>query len=135
MAETSRKPWTDEQLQQLAESGATLSEIAEMLTRAESATQAPREPSPHASPRLSVNKITLAQVGRVTDPGRYMFKFGWLTITADDLAIWVKYPNAAFTLYSTAKAPEPRGDAEEQAGEEFRLGTFELRENISLSEK
>jgi hypothetical protein len=135
MAETSRKPWTDEQLQQLAESGATLSEIAEMLTRAESATQAPREPSPHASPRLSVNKITWAQVGRVTDPGRYMFKFGWLTITADDLAIWVKYPNAAFTLYSTAKAPEPRGDAEEQAGEEFRLGTFELRENISLSEK
>ena len=135
MAENSRKPWTDEQLQQLAESGATLSEIAEMLTRAESATQAPREPSPHASPRLSVNKITWAQVGRVTDPGRYMFKFGWLTITADDLAIWEKYPNAAFTLYGTAKAPEPSDEAEEEAGEEFRLGTFELRENISLSEK
>jgi hypothetical protein len=81
-----------------------------------------------------VNKITWAQVGRVTDPGRYMFRFGWLTITADDLAIWEKYPNAAFTLYSTAKAPEPSGDAEEPAGEEFRLGTFELRSDSNLSE-
>src|ERR1700682_5979117 len=101
MAENNGKPSTDEQLQQLAESGATLSEIAEMLTRAESASQAPREPSPHASPRLSVNKIAWAQVGRVTDPGRYMFKFGWLTITADDLAIWQAHPNAAFTLLRT----------------------------------
>ena len=33
-----------------------------------------------------VNKITWALAGRVTDPGRYMFKFGWLTITANDLA-------------------------------------------------
>ena len=78
-----------------------------------------------------VNKITWAQVGRVTEPGRYMFTFGWLTITADDLAIWEKYPNAAFTLYSTAAATEPEGETVE----EFRLGTFELRENLSLSEK
>ena len=26
-----------------------------------------------------VHKITWALAGRVTDPGRYMFKFGWLT--------------------------------------------------------
>jgi hypothetical protein len=83
---------------------------------------------------LVVNKITWAQAGRVTDPGRYMVRFGWLTITADDLAIWVKYPNAAFTLYSTAKAPEPTGDAEEPAGEEFRLGAFELRSDSNYSE-
>jgi hypothetical protein len=86
--------------------------------------------------KLVVNKITWAQVGRVIEPGRYMFTFGWLTITADDLAIWEKYPNAAFTLYSTAKPPEPSDEAEEVIGEEeFRLGTFELRETLSLSEK
>jgi hypothetical protein len=82
-----------------------------------------------------VNKITWAQVGRVAAPGRYMFTFGWLTITAEDLAVWEKYPNAAFTLYSTAPAPERGDEAEEQTGDEYRLGTFELRENISLSEK
>src|SRR5450432_2903252 len=41
-----------------------------------------------------------------------MFKFGWLTITADDLAIWQKYPTAAFTLYSTTVATAP-GTADE----------------------
>ena len=49
-------------------------------------------------------KITWAMAGRVTDPGRYMFKFGWLTITADDLAIWQAYPNAAFTLQDATVA-------------------------------
>jgi len=58
-----------------------------------------------------VNKITWAQVGRVAAPGRYMFKFGWLTITADDLAILEKYPTAAFTLCSTAKAPQTSDEA------------------------
>jgi hypothetical protein len=84
---------------------------------------------------LVVNKITWAQVGSVIEPGRYMFTFGWLTITADDLAIWVKYPNAAFTLYITAKPPEPSDEAEEVIGEEeFRLGTFELRSDSDYSE-
>ena len=55
-----------------------------------------------------------------------MFAFGWLTVAAEDLGIWEKYPNAAFTLFSTATA---------KAEEELRLGAFELRENISLSEK
>ena len=36
----------------------------------------------------SINKITWQKAGRVTEPGRYMLKFGWLTVTADDLAIW-----------------------------------------------
>ena len=76
---------------------------------------------------MPVNKITWPQVGRVTEPGRYMYTFGWLTITAEDLAVWEQYPNAAFTLLRTAPAAETE--------DEFRLGTFELRENISLSEK
>ena len=84
--------------------------------------------------KLAVNKITWAQVGLVTEPGRYMFKFGWLTITAEDLAVWKQSPSAEFTLYSTV-TPRPADETEEQVGEEFRLGTFELRENLSLSEK
>jgi hypothetical protein len=78
-------------------------------------------------PESSVNKIIWAQAGRVTEPGRYMFKFGWLTVSAEDLAIWEQFPNAAFTLLRKAPAAE--------AEDEYRLGTFELWENISLSEK
>ena len=83
---------------------------------------------------MPVNKITYPQVGRVTDPGRYMFTFGWLTITAEDLAVWKAYPNAAFTLLQTMTS---LGEAAEETSvvEEFRLGVFELRENISLSEE
>jgi hypothetical protein len=76
---------------------------------------------------VSVNKLTWAQVGWVTEPGRYMFTFGWLTITAEDLALWEQYWNAAFTLLRTTPAAETE--------DEFRLGTFELRENISVREK
>ena len=94
----------------------------------------PIEPGPHDPPRLPVNKITWPQVGRVTDPGRYMFTFGWLTITAEDLAVWKAYPNAAFTLLRTLTSLDEAAE-EPLAGEEFRLGTFELRENISLSEQ
>ena len=79
-----------------------------------------------------VNKITWALAGRVTDPGRYMFKFGWLTITANDLAIWQAYPNAAFTLVRTLTSPPAKTD-EEPVGEEFRLGTFELRTGSNYS--
>ena len=85
------------------------------------------EPGRDKPPQLTLNKITWAQVGRVAEPGRYMFKFGWLTITAEDLAVWNLYPNAAFTLFTTATAAEGE--------DEFRLGTFELRETLSLSEK
>jgi len=70
---------------------------------------------------LVANKVTWQQVGRVTEPGRYMFRFGWVTITAEDLAVWQQFPNAAFTLVPLAAATE--------AAEEFHLGAFELRES------
>lgn len=61
------------------------------------------------------HKVTWQQVGHVAEPGRYLFTFGWLTITADDLAVWQQYPNASFTL--VAQAPT-------ESGEEFHLGAF-----------
>jgi hypothetical protein len=76
---------------------------------------------------LVANKVTWQQIGGVTEPGRYMFRFGWLTVTAEDLDVWKLYPNAAFTLVTTAAATD--------TGEEFRLGTFELRENFPFSER
>ena len=76
---------------------------------------------------LTVHKVTWTQVGMVTEPGRYMFRFGWLIITADDLAIWKQFPNAAFTLCNAGTTTQPGGETEE----EFRLGTFELPTNSS----
>ena len=75
--------------------------------------------------------------GRVTDPGRYMFKFGWLTITANDLEIWQAYPNAAFTVIRTLTSPPAETDEKPVGEEEFRLGTFELStgSNYSAGEK
>jgi len=46
-----------------------------------------------------------------------MFKYGWLTVTADDLAIWKQFPAAIFTLL-------PVGSSED--GEEYRLGSFDI---------
>jgi hypothetical protein len=65
-----------------------------------------------------VNKVTWQRAGRVTEPGRYIFKYGWLTVTADDLAIWRQFPDAAFTLVNLPTDPD--------APEEFHLGAFEL---------
>jgi hypothetical protein len=67
-------------------------------------------------PRTPVNKLAWAQVGRVTEPGRYMYTFGWLTITTEDLAVWRTYPTARFTLLS-------KGFSE--SAEEYRLGSFD----------
>ena len=73
-------------------------------------------------PRATVvKKVTWQQVGRVTEPGRYMFRFGWLTIAAEDLAVWEQLPNAAFTLVRTGAEAE-----------EYRLGAFELRKDLTL---
>jgi hypothetical protein len=72
-----------------------------------------------------VNKITWQKVGHVTAPGRYMFTFGWLTVTAEDLAIWNQFPEASFTLV----AVPPRAaddDPADPLAEEFHLGAFEL---------
>jgi hypothetical protein len=84
---------------------------------------------------LAAKKINWAIAGRVADPGRYMFRFGWLTITADDLAIWQAYPDAVFTLIRTTSPPAETD--EEPVGEEYRLGTFDLRitSNYLVGEK
>ena len=70
-----------------------------------------------------VNKVTWQQVGHVTEPGRYMFRFGWLTITAEDLAVWKQFPDASFALVRTAAATATDDT------EDFHLGAFELRES------
>ncbi|HMI10158.1 MAG TPA: hypothetical protein VK567_00905 [Bradyrhizobium sp.] len=78
----------------------------------------------HRLGTTAVKKVTWRQVGRVTEPGRYMFRFGWLTIAAEDLAVWEQLPNAAFTLVRTAAEIE-----------EYRLGAFDLRKDLALGEK
>jgi hypothetical protein len=50
-----------------------------------------------------------------------MFKFGWLTVTADELAIWKQFPDAAFTLVSS----KPSED-----GEEYCLGSFDIGDQL-----
>lgn len=45
-----------------------------------------------------------------------MLRFGWLTVTAGDLVIWKKFPNATFALIS----------AEPKDGDEYRLGSFDI---------
>ena len=64
-----------------------------------------------------VHKVTWQKVGRVTEPGRYMYRFGWLTISAEDLAVWERFPDAAFTLVLRSAA---------DAVEEYHLGAFEV---------
>ena len=79
---------------------------------------------------MAVNKVSWQQVGHVTEPGRYMYRFGWLTIIADDLAIWKQFPDASFTLVQTLSPPLAAGtDADEAPTveiEEYHLGAFEL---------
>lgn len=88
---------------------------------------------------MPVNKVTWQQVGHVAEPGRYMFRFGWLTIAPDDLAIWTQYPEAAFTLVQTSE-PLLVGDAEASETpaaetDEFHLGAFELHANDGAPEQ
>ena len=80
---------------------------------------------------MAVNKVTWQQVGHVTEPGRYMFRFGWLTVAADDLAVWKQFPNAVFALVKTAAVTATDADA----AEEFHLGAFELPERPALGGK
>lgn len=79
--------------------------------------------------RPVVNKITWQKVGHVTEPGRYMYTFGWLTIAAEDLAVWEQFPDAAFTLVKSATATA------QDVADEFHLGAFELPADRSFSEK
>lgn len=73
---------------------------------------------------MAVDKITWDRVGRVSEPGRYMYTFGWLTITAGDLDIWKQYPRAAFTLLAHTPPEHPSPD--DQASPEFHLGAFDI---------
>jgi hypothetical protein len=83
-----------------------------------------------------INKVTWQQVGHVTEPGRYMFRFGWLTVAPGDLAIWTEYPDAAFTLVQSSGLP-PATDDETPSIEtdEFHLGAFELHANDAFREQ
>jgi hypothetical protein len=73
-----------------------------------------------------VNKITWQRAGGVTEPGRYMFTFGWLTVTSDDIKVWNQFPDASFTLVELPVNAEAGEEVEEVHAEEFHLGTFEL---------
>ena len=66
-----------------------------------------------------IAKVTWTQAGKITEPGRYMLRFGWLTVTAEDLAIWKQFPNATFTL-----VPAERSEDDD----EYRLGAFNIDE-------
>ena len=82
-----------------------------------------------------VDKITWHKVGQVREPGRYMYTFGWLTIAAEDLAVWEQFPEAAFTLVKSAAPRAPDVADAPEGAEEFHLGAFELPRNSALSEK
>jgi hypothetical protein len=47
-----------------------------------------------------------------------MLRFGWLTVTAEDLAIWKQFPSATFALVP----------AEPKDGDEYGLGSFDIGE-------
>ncbi|MCW5703180.1 MAG: hypothetical protein AB7I42_08970 [Bradyrhizobium sp.] len=64
-----------------------------------------------------MRKVNWAQIGKVTEPGRYMFRFGYVIVSAEDLAIWQKHPEATFTLL-------PMFSAGPQ--EEYKLGAFDV---------
>jgi hypothetical protein len=67
-----------------------------------------------------MKKLTWVEVGLATEPGQYESRFGLVEVTADDLWVWTKYPNAAFVVMQ----PSP------SSGEVIsRLGTFELRQD------
>jgi len=104
----------------------------EIAPKSVSQTIAPQGPGPKSGsqrPALKVTwqKISWQKAGRVVEPGRYMYRFGWLTVTADDIAVWRRYPQAEFTML---QLPKPSGapSAEDALGDldEYHLGTFKL---------
>ena len=86
-----------------------------------------------------IDKITWQKAGRVAQPGRYMFTFGWLTVTAEDLRVWGQFPDAAFTLVRLPRDRLPKdrlpqnqfpqgnsGSDGDGLVDEFHLGAFEI---------
>jgi hypothetical protein len=47
----------------------------------------------------TVARVSWSNVGKIQEPGTCMFRFGWVTITDEDLAIWAQFPEATFALY------------------------------------
>lgn len=76
---------------------------------------------------MIVNKITWDKVGRTTQPGRYTYTFGFLTITQEDIEIWKQFPWASFTLVTLPRT-------ELSVGEEYRLGTFDIGRGAGADE-
>ncbi|MGJ4885238.1 hypothetical protein [Bradyrhizobium sp. HKCCYLRH1065] len=72
-----------------------------------------------------VNKIDWNKAAGITEPGCNMLVFGWLTVTADDIAIWQRYPRAAFTLAESPSLFDGLGNMD-PGDTEYHLGTFEL---------
>ena len=66
---------------------------------------------------MRVNKVNWAKIGQVSEPGRYMFRFGYVTITAEDLEVLKQFPHAEFALVAKSS---------DIAGEEFVLGAFDV---------
>ena len=64
-----------------------------------------------------IAKLTWTQAGQLTEPGRIMLRFGGLTVTAEDLAIWKQFPSAVFTLVPA----EASDDCDE-----YHLGSFDI---------
>jgi hypothetical protein len=64
-----------------------------------------------------------------------MFRFGWLTVAADDLAVWEQFPDAVFALVKTAAVPVTDAIVAADVAEEFHLGAFELPDKHPPSEK
>jgi hypothetical protein len=77
-----------------------------------------------ATPKKTmVNRVSWKQVGLVQEPGRYMLRFGWVTVTAEDLQVWSRFPEATFALYEVGGA---------ESTDEYRLGSVDL--NIPASD-
>jgi hypothetical protein len=72
-----------------------------------------------------MHKLTWPEAGMVREPGQYESRFGLVEITADDLAVWTRFPQAAFTV--TGLSPDS------SAERILRLGAFELRTNSNYS--
>jgi hypothetical protein len=54
---------------------------------------------------------------RLSEPGRYIYRFGYVTVTAEDLEVWKQFPHAEFALVARSS---------DGAGEDFVLGAFDV---------
>jgi hypothetical protein len=80
-----------------------------------------------AGRKINWQKINWQKAGRVVEPGRYMHRFGWLTVTAEDIAVWRRFPQAEFTMLQIPKPPSAPSEDDALADlDEYHLGTFEL---------